>query len=376
MMKNKKIAGIVAEFNPFHKGHKYLIEEAKKKYGIDIFIAVMSGDFVQRGEPAIYNKWDRAKAAVENGISLIFQLPEIYSVSSAEYFSKNSIRLLEGLKVTDYLLFGAESDSSKSLIDIRDFLVNNSGKIDKKISLIQKKGLSYPVARSMAINEYLPYMDKELLEGSNNILAIEYLKNLTRLEPISIKRSGLEHNESGTKIREEIKSKDDGKLESIEKRYFDFLRERLLFFNERDIYKYDPSNSGLPKRILQNLKRADSLEEWILLSKTKKFTYTRVRRTMFQMALKITQEKLDGNLLYYRPLAFDEKGREILNELKKRDLKFPLVTNLKHLEFLDPNIRESIELDIKIADIYNLISAENMYLNSDFVKKPIFLKNQ
>ena len=194
--------GIVAEYNPFHNGHKYHLEQSKIDTGADNVVAIISGNFTQRGEPAILNKWDRAKLALENGADLVLELPTVYSVSSAENFATGAIKTLDTLRFIEYVSFGSE-EKIDILEKVADTLLEN----DKDFSdLLHKKldeGISYPSALSSSLSERLNLDLEATLKGSNNILAIEYLKALktikTAMKPISILREGSSHSRSEIK---------------------------------------------------------------------------------------------------------------------------------------------------------------------------------
>ena len=198
----KKIVGIVTEYNPFHNGHKYHVEEAKKLAGADYCIAVMSGNFVQRGTPAIIDKYSRTKMALQNGVDLVLELPVSYATGSAEYFAFGAISLLDKLGIVDSICFGSECGDITLLKKVAEILTNASETFDRQLKSFLKAGLAFPLARAQALEQYLksdPSLDtnrseqlSKILAQPNNILGIEYIKALNRLsssiEPITIGR--------------------------------------------------------------------------------------------------------------------------------------------------------------------------------------------
>ena len=194
-----KIVGLITEYNPFHNGHQYHIEEAKRVTGADYIIAVMSGDFVQRGVPAIIDKYHRAKMALHNGVDLVFELPVSYATSSAEYFAHGSVSLLDKLGIVDYICFGSECGDINLLREAATFLLNTPETFEKYLQAYIKDGLTYPAARLKALKLYLkeqqlPNADalSQVLTEPNNILGIEYMKALLRMKssitPVTIQR--------------------------------------------------------------------------------------------------------------------------------------------------------------------------------------------
>ena len=196
-----KITGIISEYNPFHLGHKYQIEELKNKVNTNI-IAIMSGDFVQRGECAIIDKYDRAKIAIQNGVDLVIELPFYYSLQSAENFAKGGVKILNHLNIVDYLCFGYECDNMEDLFKVSNFQEEYKNEIDNLLKEFINTGSSYAVAYKDACLEInKKYQTLETLENfftSNNILSIEYIKSINSLNskiiPLPIKRKGENYN--------------------------------------------------------------------------------------------------------------------------------------------------------------------------------------
>ena len=196
-----KVLGIIAEYNPFHNGHLYHLEQSKKITGCTYTVAIMSGNFTQRGSTSLIDKWSKAKCALENGIDLVIELPTLYSTSSAENFAEGSIKILDSLKVVDYISFGAETSNIDILDKIATVLYNEPKEYKNLLSHELHKGISFPKARENALMMYLNDIRKyvNILSSPNNILGIEYLKALKKynsnITPISIPRFEAYHND-------------------------------------------------------------------------------------------------------------------------------------------------------------------------------------
>ena len=224
-----KTVGIIAEYNPFHNGHYYHLQKAKQEAEADFCVAVISGNFTQRGETSIVNKWAKAYMAICGGADLVIELPTLYSVSSAENFANGAIKILDSLKIVDSFAFGAEADDLATLNNIANVLYNEPRGYTNILSHELKKGISYPMARENALMMYLNDIKRyaNVLGSPNNILAIEYLKALktqkSHLEPIMIKRQKVYYNEnrivdgfaSATGIRDIMKRKQYADLRKV-----------------------------------------------------------------------------------------------------------------------------------------------------------------
>ena len=203
----EKVLGIIAEYNPFHNGHLYHLAESKKKCEATYTIAVVGGNFTQRGEPSIFDKWTKTKIAIENGIDLVIELPLLYSISSAENFAEGAIRILDSLEIVDFLSFGAENADINLLSKIANVLYEEPKEYRDILSAELKSGVSFPKARANALTAYLESPDNinEIVSSPNNILAIEYLKALKKYEstiaPVAIARKGSFHNDISTPKR-------------------------------------------------------------------------------------------------------------------------------------------------------------------------------
>lgn len=330
--------GIICEFNPFHKGHKYLIDCVK--HNDDCVICAMSGNFVQRGEPAVYDKFQRAETAIKNGADLVIEIPTVYSTLSAQGFAKAGTVLLEATGICDGLAFGAECDDAEELLKLAD-------RIKEKDALIKKelvKGLSYPAARQKAVSS-------PLLELPNNILALEYL-SITKLKPIAVKRIGAGHDSNDTEysaseIRRNIPLKDKASLLNCEKA----VLYKLRTMKAEDFAEIDDVSEGLENRIEDAVKKAESLEELYSLIKTKRYTHSRIRRIILRAFLGIN--KTDNAPQYIRVLAFNAKGKALLSEMKEK-ATLPIIIKYADAKAVGGEVLKGIEREFSFTDIYGL----------------------
>lgn len=387
-----KIVGLVTEYNPFHNGHLHHLNASKKETQSDYAIAVMSGHFLQRGEPAIINKWDRAKAAVKAGVDLVIEIPTLYACASAEYFAYGSIYLLDALGIVDTICFGSEHGNISAIQNIADILTNPSDDFNHRLQEALSQGHSYPKARSIALNTTFDFK-------ANNILGIEYLKALTTIDstiqPATIQRiqaDYLDEDLSGSIASATAIRKHAVNLPSIEnfvpKATYDMMQQyhvhkesllQMLLYKIRstsanDIQKISDVTEGLENKIKKAAINATTYDELIENILSKRFTQTRVQRLLVKLLLDIKKEMLiDNPPRYARILAFNDHGKKILNRIKKTS-KIPLITNINKV-FLDEQAKEMLDLDIKATNIYQLLSPD-LKGGQDYLNKPIYIKDE
>lgn len=370
-----KSIGIVAEYNPFHQGHKYLIQQAKEQTGAEVCISVMSGDFVQRGAPAVNNKWQRAKTAVEQGVNLVVELPAIFACSSAEYFAKGGIEVLEGFGCIDYLAFGSESGDVEALQHCADFLLQHHEQLHEKIQKLTKEGYSYPKARQLAASEIDLGIPASILGQPNNILAVEYLKCVQTMKPITVKRVGKGHHDSASEIRNTLANEDRQKFAVRERNFFNLIRAKVLQMDISSLENILGAGQGLGNKLKQEIRYANSLDEFIERVKSKNFTYTRISRLCVQVLLDIDHQTMEAAKSYIRILAFDQVGAEFLSSVKKRECgRLPILTNVNKQGGHYPEIMATLKKDILASDLYHIITDEDLYDNADYVKIPFVKK--
>lgn len=331
--------GIICEFNPFHKGHKYLIDTVKKDNSS--VICVMSGNFVQRGEFAVFDKFKRAEAALENGADLVIELPCVYSLKSAEGFARAGVEILESTGVVDELAFGAECDDIDRLNKIADDIDIHKDDISEEM----KKGLSYPAARKNIIGS-------DILDMPNNILAIEYIR-ATNLPCKTVKRIGRGHDTddsqySASAIRRTLNNDNISTLQNCEVA----VLSKLRCMTADDFRKIEDVNEGLENRIVQAVKTAVSLDELYDKIKTKRYTHSRIRRIILRSYLGITSD-YDFSVPYIRILGFNDKGKEILSQMKKK-ANLPIISRYADTKELESNAIKLFELESRCTDLYNL----------------------
>lgn len=349
-----KIAAAVCEYNPFHNGHKYQIETAKEKTGCDAFVSIMSGAFVQRGEPAVFSAKARAHAAVLCGADLVLNLPAVHAVQSAEIFARNAVLTLISLGNIDYLVFGAECNDIEPLYRIASLLANEPYEFKSELKLKMSDGMSYPRARGEAINTILGGDYAALIKFPNNILAIEYLKILIKtkssLQPILIPRKGAEHDSnihssvlaSARLIRNKIGAGEDYRAFVPKEAYNIYqnttaanqtrLNDAVLFnlctMPLESIASLPDVSEGLENRIKSAALESINLDEAIDKIKTKRYARSRIRRIMLSSLLHIAKIDSQRTPEYIHILDFNEKGRAVLNEAKKTST-LPLAKNMR-----------------------------------------------
>lgn len=374
-----KIASIIAEYNPFHKGHAYQIEKIKNEY-TDYIVVIMSGNFVQRGEPAIINKHKRAKIAVDKGASLVLELPLLYSTSNAELFSLGAINILNSMNIVDRLYFGSEDDI-KILKSLQEKIDNNFS--EEKLKKYLAEGNSYIKSRELAM-DFLSQEEKEILKKPNNILALEYIKNLKKLnskiEAHSIKRKNVNHDDefslgdfaSASHIRKlayegEDVSKfiPDYKLvpENNLENYFDIFKYKMISekINFNEYFDYE---EGLENRLLENID-AKNFKEFIEKVHSKRHSKSRIKRLVIEILLDIKKDLIKKSLKdpYTRVLACDEKGIEIL---KKSENKNKIYSFKSFYDRSSGITKDMLDKEILASDLYNIKSGK---LKTDFTRE-------
>lgn len=398
------ITGIITEYNPFHKGHKYHLEQCIKDTNASSIVCVMSGNFMQRGIPAIVDKWKRTEMALSNGVDLVLELPLVYSISSAEHFAFGSVSLLNSLGIIDNLYFGSEEGNVEPLKKIADVLSSEPDDFKEILKKNLKRGLPFHSSRSMALNEYLKCSDVEaILSNSNNILGIEYLKALNTLNssitPYTLKREGSNYNDedinkmfsSATSIRKHLKT---GSLDSLadilpyetynilenlnsshypfifEEDMFKYIKFRLLTENDY-LKKLPDAAEGIDNKIYKEILNCSSLNELILKVKSKRYTYTRINRILAQYFLGLDKYDLlsltKSPSPYARVLGFTSKGRNILKKMKDTS-SIDIITKVPR-----KNLSAHMQLDILGTKAYSIL---NPAVNpmADYLNGPVIIK--
>ncbi|MDI6604671.1 MAG: nucleotidyltransferase [Thermoanaerobacteraceae bacterium] len=379
------ILGIIVEYNPLHNGHIYHIEESAKLTNSNSIVAVISGNFVQRGEPSIIDKWSRTKMALLSGVDLVIELPTVYAVSTAETFAYGACKLLDSLRIIDFLSFGSEAGTITWLNKIASLLVEEPKIYKDYLKKSLSTGITYAAAREFAITSILGENYSKFLKNSNNILAIEYLKALLKLnskiKPLTIKRIGPDYNSlnvlkyfaSATSIRHNILKGDksflDKCLPPVSKEILINCFAKglgpvsLEQFSSIILYLlrsgYDLKNvfdvgEGLENRIYKAAKMTNNIYDLINMVKTKRYTESRLKRILIHALLGINSElyKSFAGPNYIRVLGFNSKGLNLLKLIHTKS-NLPIITRVGSYKKSIKDCR-LFEKDLFATDIYTL----------------------
>lgn len=396
-----KTYGIVAEFNPFHNGHEYLIEQGKKD-GAEKTVCVMSGNFVQRGEPAVCSKWRRAEMALKCGADLVLELPVSWAVSSAERFAYGAVSLLNSMGCVDNLLFGCENADADSLFLAASLCLSEeySGALKKFLS----DGLSFPSAREKAVLSLSDKRTAEILKTPNNILAVEYCKAILRLnssmEPFCVNRTGVGHDSenlseafaSASAIRKMLSSDFEKSTDFMPEKAFELLKKAndegrvLKNFNNLDlplismlrradvneISLVPDVSEGLEYKIKEAAKTGTSFGEIADLIKSKRYTHSRLRRILLLFYLGIYSEDLIKSPPYIRVLGFNSKGRELLAQMKKT-ASLPVIMRYNDIGKLSGQCKSVFDTESRAVDMYNTLFDDIRPCGENMTHNPVIL---
>ncbi len=380
-------AGIVAEYNPFHNGHKYHIEKTREITGAECIIVIMSGDFTQRGEPAIADKYTRTRCALSAGADIVIELPCCYALSSAEMFASGSVSLLEAMKA-DYISFGSECGNLDILSRLAHLLADETPEYKSLLAKFCAEGSSYAAARMKALTEIFPKA-ADIINNPNNILATEYLKaiisNRYSIKPVTITRNGIGYNDTDIKegmnasasaIRTllDSDSSESSKVSSIKpympESVYDILKDSYnhcfpvytddfssLFYyktasliNENvNLSSFSDVSDAMANRLVKNISPGLSISQTALLLKTKNIAYSRIMRSFMHILLNHhAGSSINGN--YLRILGFNNTGRKYISQ-NKGNFTAPLITK-------PADYAELIRDDVFASSVYNRIVYE------------------
>jgi predicted nucleotidyltransferase len=365
------VAGIVAEYNPFHNGHLLHLEKTRELTGAQACVAVMSGDFVQRGEPAVFDKWKRAEAAVRSGVDLVIELPFLYACNSAEFFAKGAIRILSSMGLVTHLSFGSEAGELAPLVETASILADEPDSFREGLRAALKSGLSYPAARSAAREGIAGKKASELLSGPNNILAVEYIKQIMRLganiapvtfgrigagyfgvgtapgsSAVAARANGIAGSQAGPGIAgagalREIMHRggvqaaagyvpDECRMiyEAVQEgpmdmdSLFTMIAYAARMRSAGELSMILSASEGLENRLKKALDNSNGIEGLISRSKSKRYTETRIKRFLLHVLFGVAAsefEALDAEgPNYLRVLAMNSVGRRLLRDIAKR----------------------------------------------------------
>lgn len=400
------IVGIIAEYNPFHNGHFYHLQQAKGLTNASHAVVIMSPNFVQRGAPAISNKWVRTKMALLSGADLVIELPTPYAIASAEFFAAASVSLLHHTGIVTALNFGSESNNIDLLTQISKILVQEPDPFKVLLKENLDTGINFPSARAKAFIDYAQFIPdlsnhlseiEEIIQTPNNILGIEYLKALNKLNspivPTTLKRKGAGYHESklsqdfssATAIRHEIsKGNLEGIASSMPKDCYEllakdskaidlssFLCYRLLFSTPNDLRRIMGITEGMENRILNTFKATQNINEIAEGIKSKRFTQTTTQRMLLNIILQISKADFNrfqaqGGPQYIRVLGFRKSADHLLTQLKAK-ATLPIVMNIpRDYENLPPLARQMLDLEIRSTNLYSAAQSSSHRMNLDY----------
>jgi len=390
-----KTVGLVVEYNPLHNGHRYHFEQAKLATGAEACVIVMSGNFLQRGEPAVVSKWARTEMALRQGIDLVIELPVPFATATAEIFALGAVSILHRLGVVDSICFGSESGDINWMKTLAKALAEEPAEFSRELKEGLSAGLAYPSAYARAATNYMRSQGyQELaLDQPNNILGLQYLLALERLqspmEAVTITRRKAGYHQatitdqeiaSATALRK-LLLEDGAPLDELSPyvptatldilrrefaagagpmswdRFFHPLFHRLLQLSTGQLSAFHEVEEGMENRIKQSVKRAGSVHELLTLCKTKRFTWNRLQRILLSVLLDLTKDKISAfdvkqGAPYARVLGFSEKGRMLLHEAKKKS-SIPMYTNVRD------GLHPMLDVDIAASSLYRLAQPEN-----------------
>lgn len=388
-----KSCGIIAEYNPFHNGHAYLVQEARRKSGAEVVIAVMSGNFLQRGEPAIIDKWTRTQEALCHGVDLVIELPVFYAVQSADYFAKGGIKLLQSLNV-DSLCFGTDSKSPMDYQAFASFHFQHQEEIETAFQSLRNNGMNYPQQMTEVYRQLFPDWMLDF-SSPNHLLGMSYAKeNILYEHPMTLyaverKQSGYHDQEiddqpfaSATAIRQAVFQKNQALLSKVVpeqtwqdlskpstpfvswKMLWPFLQYQLSTSNPEQLRNIYQMTEGVEYRLLAEMDRSRNFTDFIEAVKTKRLTWTRIQRLCVYLLLQMTEVEVKQSWAndYLRVLGFNQKGQQFLKE-RKKVCSLPIVTNISRKN------ESLLRLDIRAGEVYRL--AAGLLETQDYYRKPI-----
>lgn len=363
--------GIICEYNPFHNGHLHHLKEVEKLFPSETIILILAGHFLERGDLSIINKWDKTKLALEFGIDLVIELPFAFASQAADIYAKGAITLLDLLKV-NYLVFGSESNDVEKLISCAKEQLNSN--YDELVKLYLDQGLNYPTATSKALTTKI--------DTPNDILGLCYIKEILRLEskikPLTIKRTNDYHDlelktniSSASSIRNGLKENKDitnfipkETLSYINyislDNYFDLLKYKIISCNDLSIYQ--TVDEGIENRLKKVITECKTIDELIQKTKSKRFTYNRIKRMLVHILCDFTKEEANQHkeISYIRILGFSKKGQIYLNKIKK-NTPIPIITKYD----------DRLALELRVTKIYCLGLKDNNLIYQEYKNKPL-----
>ncbi|QED47429.1 nucleotidyltransferase [Cytobacillus dafuensis] len=398
--------GVIVEYNPFHNGHAFHLHVAKEQANADIVIAAMSGNFLQRGEPALVSKWKRTEMALKAGADIVFELPYIFATQQADSFASGAVSILEAAGCNS-LCFGSESGNIDSFYQTIGFLKNNNELFQQKVKYHIAQGNSYPRATALAFHDLTPNEDMLDLSKPNNILGYQYIlsvqKQQASINVFTVSRKNADYHDayfssetiaSATSIRKALFS-ENGDIFSVRQympetsynslleykeeyghfhdweQYFPLLKFRLVQTTPAQLKNIYEVEEGLENRLISTALESYTFKQFMEKLKTKRYTWTRLQRACVHILTNTTKNEMDRKVekaSYLRLLGMTTKGRVYLNKHKSQ-LSLPLISKLS----LQQN--EQIMLDIRASRIYALGTRKNQQrlLEMEFKQPPLIL---
>ncbi|WHY87974.1 nucleotidyltransferase [Neobacillus novalis] len=403
-----RAVGLIVEYNPFHNGHAHHLKASKEAAKADVVIAVMSGNFLQRGEPALVSKWYRTRMALLNGVDIVIELPYRFAVQKAETFANGAVSILDAVGC-ESLCFGSESGDLSAFYQTIDFLEGQQTRFDDHIKRFIDTGVSYPKAVSLSFRQ-LPDSERYLdLAKPNNILGFQYIKAINQqkssIKALTVPRKNADYHDenfasetiaSATSIRKAIFSNEDGKSEIDQyvpeptnqllqqylhenqafhqwENYWSFLQFRLIHSSPEELREIYEVEEGLEHRLLSAALVSNNFQEFMKKIKTKRYTWTRLQRLCVHILTNTKKAEMDGNsekASYLRLLGMTTIGKAYLNK-RKKEFSLPLVSKLSSFK------EKEILLDVKAARVYSLVipnQLKNEMIKQEYKQPPILVE--
>ncbi len=366
------VIGIIAEYNPFHKGHKYHIDKVKEMFPNSIIIACISSSFTQRGDVSVLNKWDKTSIAIDNGIDLVVELPFVYSSQSADIFAYGALKILSVLGVNK-IIFGSECNDIDKLFSVASIQVNNKD-FNYWVKKYLDDGNNYPTSISKALGKF----NIERLDSPNDLLGISYIKEILKnnynITPFTIKRTNNYHggnndiNISASEIRDKLKNGIsvsnyicyDQKLLYRNIDYFSFLKYQIIN-NINCLSRFNTVDEGIDNRIRKVIVSTNSLDDLIKKIKTKRYTYNKINRMFIHILTNLTRDDVKFDIDYVRVLGFNDIGKGYLNKIKK-SVSIPIITRYKNID------SPLLDIEMRVTYIYSLIVKDKSLIEKELSK--------
>lgn len=399
---------VTAEYNPFHNGHRHHINASKSKTNADYIITVMSGNFVQRGEPAILDKWKRTELALKNGSDMVLELPAFFSCASAEYFAFGAVSIMKKSNIVDFISFGSETDDISMLWEFSKAIADEENGFGTVLSQYLSKGMGFPLARENALKKLginIPVL------SANNILATEYMKALIKfnsnIKPVCVKRTDNGYNSlnptdkfaSATNIRKLLFDTPTGIKPFVPENAYDLIfkeisKNNIVTLNDmshilnyilrtksaEELSEILDVREGIENKFLKAVQTLYNFDDIAMYAKSKRYSYTGIQRMLLHIILGIKSEdmayyKNNGFCPYIRVLGFKKSAVSLLKELTEKS-SVPVVINVKKDESkLNEKAKFIFDFEKQADDIYYMCQKNplNRFPNRDYTHPPVII---